>query len=230
MQRSHIDFHHGGSLNRQMPSWRNVLHTFRLLLAPLAAAVVLNVPAAGTFAQSITPTQPITSDPIGPVYLQTQNLIVNGSFEIGTVGWTRVESPTLTFSRHHCGAASMNFGNLGNGALLQELTIPASASRADFGYWLLRDGTGSGQLTVAVFPPVSTNPNAAPLQTLNVHSAGNTSSTAWTRYYADLSQFKGQTIRLQFTLSGFNPSSPINFFLDDVSLWTGYVLSLAGSC
>jgi hypothetical protein len=193
---------------------RRTRHVF-----PLFACLVLFASSpAGSSAQTIgNPAQP-------------RNLIVNGGFENGTTGWTRVESPIRTTARHCCGSASINFGWLGNGFIYQELSIPETAPRADVGYWLRREKTGSGYVSVDVYPLLSAGPNAAPLANVAVHDASNTTIDTWTWYGANLAQFKGQTIRLQFTLGGFNSATPIYFFLDDVELWTNFVFRLPGPC
>jgi hypothetical protein len=54
----------------------------------------------------------------------------------------------------------MNFGWLGNGSLFQEVTVSATARRADLEYWLRREGIGSGQLYVRVYPPLKNAPFA----------------------------------------------------------------------
>jgi hypothetical protein len=190
----------------------------RRLLPLLGCLLLFALTAAGTSAQTIgNPAQP-------------RNLITNGGFENGTTGWTRVESPWRTSARRHCGTSSINFGWLGDGELYQELKIPATAPRADLGYWLRREASGSGYLSVDVYPPLSAGPSAPPLANLAVHNAGNTGLDVWQWYGANLSQFKGQTIRLQFTLAGFTSASPIYFFLDDVELWTNFVFRLPGPC
>jgi len=186
----------------------------RRLLPLLGNLALFALTAASTSAQTV-------SDPAQP-----RNLIVNGGYENGTNGWTRVESPWHTTARDHCGKASLNFGWFGSGFAYQLLTIPASAPRADLGYWLRREANGSGYLSVDVYPPSG----VTPLANLAVHDASNTGLDVWQWHGANLAQFKGQTIRLQFTLAGFSNASPIFFFLDDVELWTNFVFRLPNPC
>ena len=123
----------------------------------------------------------------------------------------------------------MNFGWLGNGSLFQEVTV-----RQRRGALILSTGCAVRALTAdsctsACIHPLKTAPFAPPLRTLATHNAGNTPANSWTGYAADLSDFRGQTIRLQFDLAGFQPAFPIYFCLDDVELWTDFVLSVPGS-
>jgi hypothetical protein len=160
-----------------------------------------------------------------------QNLIVNGGFEdaisspwwlgdvphfnpsVGTVG------PDTT--QHHCGSRSLRLGR-DDATAYYRVAIPATAQRADFSFWMWVDrpgavwGTQENRLDVEVHqgPAVSHI-----LATYYAHDAAQVTQV-WQRKTFDLAAFKGQTIDLDFKnwLGTY-------YYIDDVALWTGLVLS-----
>ncbi|NVN90122.1 MAG: Ig-like domain-containing protein [Desulfuromonadales bacterium] len=158
----------------------------------------------------------------------TTNLLVNGDFEGGATGWGKSSSGGYfiinnnnNLSHGGSGFALLGGYDSGTDSLYQDITIPSDASTVNARFWY--DIVTEETTTSAAYDTmqlVIKNPSTgAVLQTLTSLNNLNATGTSWAQSSQfDLSSYKGQTIRLQFTTSTDN--SNVTFFLvDDVSLY-----------
>jgi chitodextrinase len=154
------------------------------------------------------------------------NILLNPGFESGPVFWTDQTAngypvitsylnPTTTSNNWYAWLCGYN--NCSD-TIYQDITVPADAQNAhvQFNYWIDSDETSSytayDSMTVRIYSPVSAS-------TYKYWSLSNLNATAgWVQSpQYDVSAYKGQTIRLQFSAST-DASFVTNFFVDDVNL------------
>ncbi len=162
----------------------------------------------------------------------SNNLLQNPDFESGSVGWTEQSSGNYAIitsnSTGHGGSGYAWLGGYDGGTdtLYQNVTIPANTSAAYVQYWYsIRTNEtsttiASDTMTVAVYSV------ATGLKLATLASYSNLTTTpGWVQSAQfDVTAYKGQTIRLQFSATT-NATNTTSFFIDDVSL----TASLAGS-
>ena len=153
------------------------------------------------------------------------NILRNPGFESGPVVWTdstinglpiisAFQSPV---NNNNWYAWLCGYNNCVD-SLYQDITIPVDAQIASvqFSYWIKTNEVSSSSafdsLSIRVYsPPSASTYSSWTLSNLNAASGWNLSQ----KY--DVSAFRGQTIRLQFT--GTTDSElPTDFFVDDVTL------------
>jgi uncharacterized repeat protein (TIGR01451 family) len=154
------------------------------------------------------------------------DLIVNGGFETGPPAPPWVQSSTVGEIIDHLGARTGNWGIYMGGIvnavdqIYQRVTIPAGAPAPQLSYWrLIRSSdsidTPHDEMRCVIWD-TSGNSLAFCGMLSNVDQSQN-----WIRQKYNMSAFRGQTVDVGF--KAFNDSLyHTQFFIDDVSLATGY--------
>jgi hypothetical protein len=213
--------------------------------APVAlvfsALALLVVPAAGAAADV-----GITGNPVLVISPTSTQLVVNGSFDgISPKPWIYAGSAAVV-SGAHCGTKSLMLGSGGDavyatdGLAHQQLSVPANANGVDLDFWLImaKPPAFTGSLPIiGESEGLEVRVNGT-----RVFAVGNDvqSSGAWTHIGPiSLSQYRGQTIDLQFVGSSVSvaygafglyvppPPLPVSLRVDDVAVWTGTHLLLS---
>lgn len=154
------------------------------------------------------------------------NTLANGDFEEGPAAWTQSSSGGYdlilsdgAFSHGGVGYAWMGGYEGATDILYQDITIPADTTATGVRFWYdiaTADTTTTANdiLTLTVKNPTTD----AVLQTLaTLSNLNDTGSWAQSSLY-NLLAYKGQTIRLTFTVTTNTDGLNTNFFLDDVEL------------
>ena len=166
-----------------------------------------------------------TSSAATTIMVGATNLLANAGFESGTVSWTQSSGggyPIITNeASSHAGNYDAWLGgyNSGSDALFQSVAIPANVQSAFVQFWYKistsesSTGLAYDSLTVDLYS-VATGLKLVTLATLT-----NLNTTTGWRQSAlfDVSAFKGQAIKLQFTAL-MDSTLVTNFRIDDVSL------------
>ena len=168
----------------------------------------------------VPPTATPTPTPTTGTGTPTQ-LILNGGFESGDTSWTETSTGGYTLADTtlpHTGSYSAYFDgyNSGTDTAYQTIAIPASASTVTLTFYTY---VSTQETTTSTaydkFSAQVRNSSNTVLKT--VASLSNLTATGWQKTTADLSAYKGQTVRIYF--SGTTDSSlTTSFFLDDVSV------------
>ena len=151
----------------------------------------------------------------------TQDLIVNGGFEMSLTGWTLggAKLPIASTAHPHGGAHSMRLGATsswepnGDSYGFQEVSIPAASTSAVLNFWYYAASTDTVQYDWQEALILDGNGNV--LQTI-FHMADD--SRTWTRQTVDLSAYAGQTVLVFFNCHGDGYIDPTTLWVDDVSL------------
>lgn len=157
-----------------------------------------------------------------PACSTTVQLLANPGFESGTAAWTASagvidDSSSAPAHSGNWKAWLNGYGTTHTDDLYQQVTVPVDACTANFSFWLriatseFTSAPARDTLTVTV-----RNTAGTVLQTLATYSNRNRSSGYVQRSF-DLSEYKGQTIRLQFR-GVENSSRATSFLVDDVEL------------
>jgi hypothetical protein len=151
-------------------------------------------------------------------------LIVNGGFENGTnaAPWTATAGVINNSSSEppHTGSWDAwldGYGTSHTDTLMQQVAIPAAATKATLSFWLHID-TAETSTTTAFdkFTLQVRNSSGTVLSTLATFSNLN-AATGYQQHSFDLTSFKGQTI--QIFMQGVEDSTlQTSFVVDDVSL------------
>ena len=151
------------------------------------------------------------------------NFIVNPGFESGPGGWVQSTADLIwnETANSHSGAwvAWLGYVNNANHLVYQDVAIPANAQQASLQFWYRITTTETTTTTaydfgtVDVVNPVTgaTLAHLGTLSNLNI-TGGWVQSTP-----ADLTVFKGSTVRLRFRVTT-DENKGTSFFFDDVSL------------
>ncbi|GLH72759.1 hypothetical protein GETHLI_12610 [Geothrix limicola] len=176
-----------------------------------ATQITATVPAgAATGAVSVMTPGGTANGPVFTVSVNTgvtYNALVNADFELGTVGWSayppvRVYDVTTDPAYWPSGAHGGRFvGYMGGGEADERLVgqvirIPASATRADLHFWLVKDSAVSDALDV--FTVEAADPATHAVLGTLFTTNGGTAPAGWHENVADLKAFAGQTVLLQF--------------------------------
>ena len=154
------------------------------------------------------------------------NILLNSGFEDGPTSWTDSSSsvypvitaylnPTTTTNSWY--AWFCGYNNCAD-TLYQDVTIPANAQSAyvQFNYWITTDETSSvtayDSMEIRIYSP----PSATTYKYWTLSNLNATSGYVLSPKY-DVSAFKGQTIRLQFSATT-DASFVTSFYVDDVTL------------
>jgi hypothetical protein len=167
-----------------------------------------------------------------------QTLLLNGDFELGADGsWIEscLGGYDLIFTDGmltHGGSGYAWLGGYegGNDVLYQDVSIPADASSANFRFWYAiatdDSSTANDLLTVTVRNPADNTVLQTLVSMSNVNDTGG--SYLQSAQY-DLSAYKGQAVRLTFTVTTNSDGLNTNFFLDDVTLQVNIQRTLSAS-
>jgi subtilisin family serine protease len=153
------------------------------------------------------------------------NILLNPGFENGPVSWaesTANEYPVITSYLEPIASNSWyawlcGYNNCKDN-LYQDVTLPANAQSTyvQFKYWITTDEkygtTEYDSMAVKIYSP----PNATTYTYWKLSNLNATTGWVLSPKY-DVSAFKGQSIRLQFS-AATDSSFPTNFYLDDVTL------------
>jgi hypothetical protein len=151
-------------------------------------------------------------------------LLCNSGFETGSPGpWTMTGGALLNnlpLEPPHSGTFDVWLGGSGTSesdSLAQTVTIPASATTADFSFWLHIDTAETTTVTACDVLWVQVlGPSGTPLETLAAYS--NLDAAAGYGWHSfSLAQYIGQTVTLRFT-SVEDSSLPTSFVIDDTAL------------
>lgn len=158
-------------------------------------------------------------------------LVVNGGFESGLTGWTAagVALPAAATVAHSgSGSALVGVSSgaepLGDSTLSQLIAVPASGtSSVSLWYQPHTADAVCGGSTACQWDWVEGQVRSAGGAKLATLFKLNNNSGVWTHVTADLTAFKGQTVRLWFNvhLDGSVPADNTWMFLDDVTVTNG---------
>jgi hypothetical protein len=151
-------------------------------------------------------------------------LLCNPDFETGAPApWTLTGGTLLNnlpLEPAHSGTFDAWLGGAGTSesdGLAQAVTIPASATTANFSFWLHVDTTETTATTACDVLWVQVlSPSGAPLQTLATYSNLD-AAAGYGQHSFSLTQYIGQTVTLRFT-SVEDSSRPTSFVIDDTAL------------
>jgi Zn-dependent metalloprotease len=182
--------------------------------------------SAGTYtvkATSVADTSKSASATVTVTSGSTSQLVLNPSFESGATSWsgstgtiaangTSQPAHTGTFNAWLCG-----YGSTHTEYLYQSVAIPSTITSATLTYYLHIDSAETSTSTAYdTFKVQVRNSAGTVLATLSTVSNLN-KATGYKLYTFDLSAYKGQTVRLDFT--GTEDSTlQTSFVLDDVNL------------
>jgi hypothetical protein len=194
---------------------RAVSHTYCNATKGLATCLVTFTATDGTGAQG-SDTRTIKVLPVLP----PGELIVNGGFEFGDVGWTArdVSIGVNNGKDPHQGQADAWFSGWQNGTpevLRQTVRIPAGAASARLAYWLHVEAYGDAAGILDSFQvKARAGGRLAILETLsNLDDA-----PGYQQHSLDLGAYRGQTVELSFVAQDSPMGVNTSFTLDDVSL------------
>ncbi len=192
-----------------------VSHTYRNATQGLANCLVTFTAADGTGAQG-SDTRTIKVLPVLP----PGELIANGGFEFGTVGWAAQDVSIGSNSGvdPHQGQGDAWFSGWQNGTpevLRQTVRIPAGAGSVRLSYWLHVEPYGDAPGMLDSFQvKARAGGRLAILGTLsNLDGA-----PGYQQHSLDLSGYRGQTVELSFVAQDSPMGVNTSFTLDDVSL------------
>ena len=154
------------------------------------------------------------------------NIVLNPGFESGPSSWTDQTLngyPVITSYLNPASVANSwyawlcGYNNCAD-TIYQDITVPADSQSAflQFSYWIQTDETASitayDSMSVRIYSPVGAS-------TYKDWTLSNLNATAgWVQSPSyDVSAYRGQTIRLQFS-AATDASFITNFFVDDVNL------------
>jgi hypothetical protein len=197
--------------------------------AAVAGGGIIGTPSAvGTYAVTLTAT-----DALGYTASTSFNwtitdecaaaqLLCNPDFETGWPNpWTITSGVLndLPFQPPHTGIFDAWLGGAGTNhtdSLAQTVTIPASATTANFSFWLHIDTTESSPTACDLLWVQVLSPFGTPLQTLAAYSNLD-AAPGYLQHSFSLARYIGQKVMLRFT-SVEDSSRPTSFVVDDTAL------------
>ena len=171
---------------------------------------------------SSSPVKTATSSNATLTVSSIQNeLVVNGGFESGTSPWAGTTGVIGNYSGQTAyeGTRFAWFGGNGTTAtesLYQTVTIPSTATSANFSFALHIDTNESGSTAYDKLVVTVKNTSGTTLGTLATYSNANAASGYQIRSFS-LLPYKGQTVRLHFNMTE-DASLQTSFVVDKVSL------------
>jgi hypothetical protein len=140
------------------------------------------------------------------------NAVANGGFEAGLAQWPATVRATASTVSAHTGTGSVVLrGDTGSSSayIEQTVTIPSTGTPA-ISYWTdFRQVSNSASIRVDIYPVIgSTMLGSTPYATL-------TANGGWKQTTADLSAYKGQTVRLRMSSSVYYANA---LYLDDITI------------
>ncbi|HEY0587121.1 MAG TPA: M4 family metallopeptidase [Pseudoduganella sp.] len=152
---------------------------------------------------------------------QQSELVVNGGFESGTTPWAGSTGVIGNYSGQTAYEGTRFAWLGGNGAtatetLYQSVTIPSTATSANFSFALHIDTAESGTTAYDKLVVTVKNSSGTTLGTLATYSNANAASGYQIRSF-NLLPYKGQTVRLHFNMTE-DSSLQTSFVVDKASL------------
>jgi Zn-dependent metalloprotease len=152
---------------------------------------------------------------------QASELVVNGGFESGTTPWAGTTGVIGNYSGQTAYEGTRFAWLGGNGTtatetLYQTVTIPSTATTANFSFALHIDTAESGSTAYDKLVVTVKNSSGTTLGTLATYSNVNAASGYQIRTF-NLLPYKGQTVRLHFNMTE-DSSLQTSFVVDKVSL------------
>jgi Zn-dependent metalloprotease len=152
---------------------------------------------------------------------QQSELVVNGGFESGTTPWAGSTGVIGNYSGQSAYEGTRFAWLGGNGAtatetLYQSVSIPSTATSANFSFALHIDTAESGTTAYDKLVVTVKNSSGTTLGTLATYSNANAASGYQIRSF-NLLPYKGQTVRLHFNMTE-DSSLQTSFVVDKVSL------------
>ncbi|WP_426339792.1 M4 family metallopeptidase [Pseudoduganella sp. S-14] len=152
---------------------------------------------------------------------QQSELVVNGGFESGTTPWAGSTGVIGNYSGQSAYEGTRFAWLGGNGAtatetLYQTVSIPSTATSANFSFALHIDTAESGSTAYDKLVVTVKNSSGTTLGTLATYSNANAASGYQIRSF-NLLPYKGQTVRLHFNMTE-DSSLQTSFVVDKVSL------------
>ena len=197
--------------------------------AIINSATLNKVTSAGTGSPNrllfslLTGAPPPTPTPT-PTPVPGGELLLNRGFESGAVNWTAttgvITNTTQQTPRTGAWYAWLDgYGTTHTDSLFQQITVPATANTATLSFWLKI--TTAETTTTTQFDRLQVqirNSSNTVLATLGTFSNLNR-TTGYVFQSCDISQFRGQTIRVYF-LGTEDSSLQTSFIIDDTSVTT----------
>jgi hypothetical protein len=152
---------------------------------------------------------------------QQSELVVNGGFESGTTPWAGSTGVIGNYSGQTAYEGTRFAWLGGNGTtatetLYQTVSIPSTATSANFSFALHIDTAESGSTAYDKLVVTVKNSSGTTLGTLATYSNANAASGYQVRNF-NLLPYKGQTVRLHFNMTE-DSSLQTSFVVDKVSL------------
>lgn len=175
-------------------------------------------PATDTFTPTVVLTPPTPTNTPEP----SQERIVNGGFENGVTPWILNGNTSLSSgSFPHSGTSYLSLGNVNSpkGFTYQQIAVP-SGSSPNLTFWLnVTSNETTNTATNDILYVEIRSASGTLLQTLATYSNLDRGSPGAyvQRGGFNLSAYAGQTIRVQFRITG-NASQTTTFLVDDVSV------------
>jgi hypothetical protein len=148
--------------------------------------------------------------------------VANGGFESGATAWTAtsgvIDNSTSAAARTGSWKAWLNgYGSAHTDTVTQAITIPSTATTAQFTFWL--KVTSDETTTTTAYDTLKVqvrNTAGTVLATLATYSNLN-KGTAYVQRSFDLAAYKGQTVQIHF-LGTEGSTTATSFLIDDVSV------------
>jgi hypothetical protein len=179
------------------------------------------LPGSPTPSNKLTPTVPAPPPSVTPTPAPSgpgTNLIQNGDFENGEVGWAVSANVITNQTQAHSGFWCAWLGGTGathTDSLSQTVDIPAGSS-ATLSFWLHIETAETQDRIFDTLKVQVSDDNGTVLRTLHTFS-NRAASPHYERVHFDLTPFLGQRIRVQF-LASEDDGKETSFFIDTVSL------------
>lgn len=166
---------------------------------------------AGNPVSTVQGTFPVAGEPV----VGGAELLTNPGFESGLAGWTATTLGVAPLSQGVVlwtgdgGALVGDGAQTGVSGLRQTVTIPATATNPVLRvrYWIRGTDPAGDGLAITL--------GATELARFNTDTDG------WALFTANLTAFKGQTVELALTCTSSDGASPVDYFVDAVSITPG---------
>ncbi|HAB16757.1 MAG TPA: hypothetical protein PLX89_21550, partial [Verrucomicrobiota bacterium] len=184
---------------------------FVLAVAVFLTAISPERVLAQTLERQCPPTgaETIFARPVFAWTYGTENLLTNPGFEDGTNGWAISPGGVVMTSPPNGAAEGTNAFRVSVGRISREVSLPAVDTGLSLSYALRGLYQLAGPEMVEIEPVGGAEPP------VNLPIPGFTSNGRWVIHTADLSAYRGQTVRLTWK---FPSADGVPWYLDDVRI------------